>query len=168
MLITTELIALSNAISKILESLLCDYIESIDDVDLYQFGFSRSLSTGVFLMRSKTLLTFTDKMAVMYSVVLLISTKHLIVLTTGCCSTNCLIAMILMYVTQLPGYWHTGTVTSKCLFVGKTFSRNALVLQMASDRVACGRHFYFGFRAFHRGGWRQTVSNLGQEESFPP
>ena len=92
-------IALSNAISKILESLLCDYIESIDDVDLYQFGFSRSLSTGVFLMRSKTLLTFTDKMAVMYSVVLLISTKHLTVLTTGCCSVNCSIAMILMSVT---------------------------------------------------------------------
>jgi len=40
-------IALSNAISKILEGLLCDYIESIDDVDLYQFGFSRGLSTGM-------------------------------------------------------------------------------------------------------------------------
>ena len=51
------------------------------------------------LMLLKTLLTFTDKMAVMYSVVLLISTKHLTVLTTGCCSVNCSIAMILTSVT---------------------------------------------------------------------
>ena len=51
------------------------------------------------LMLLKTLLTFTDKMVVMYSVVLLISPKHLIVLTTGCCSANCLLAMILMCVT---------------------------------------------------------------------
>jgi len=50
-------------------------------------------------MISKTLLTFTDKMAVMYSVVLLISTKHLTVLTTGCCLANSLTAMIVMYVT---------------------------------------------------------------------
>ena len=92
-------IALSNAISKILEGLLCDYIESMDDVDLYQFGFSRGLSTGMCSYAFKTLLTFTDKMAVMYSVVLLISTKHLTVLTTGCCSVNCSIAMILMSVT---------------------------------------------------------------------
>jgi len=51
------------------------------------------------LMLSKTLLTFTDKMAVMYFVVLLISTKHLTALTTGCCSVNCSIAMVLMSVT---------------------------------------------------------------------
>ena len=37
-------IALANSVSKILETLMLDFIESSADVDEFQFGFRKSLS----------------------------------------------------------------------------------------------------------------------------
>ena len=40
-------ITLSNSISKIIESLLFDIIETVDDIDDYQFGFQKGVSTAM-------------------------------------------------------------------------------------------------------------------------
>ena len=40
-------ITLSNAISKILESLLFDFVVNTDDIDAYQFGFQKGVSTAL-------------------------------------------------------------------------------------------------------------------------
>ena len=38
-------ITLSNSVSKIIETLLFDIIETVDDIDDYQFGFQKGVST---------------------------------------------------------------------------------------------------------------------------
>ena len=40
-------ITLSNSISKILESLLFDFVVNTDDIDVYQFGFQKGVSTAL-------------------------------------------------------------------------------------------------------------------------
>ena len=76
-------IALSNSISKILESSLLSYIESYHVVDDYQFGFVKIIQLLYALMFSKTLLAIIVRMVVMFLPVSLTSVKRLIMLITG-------------------------------------------------------------------------------------
>ena len=59
-------IALSNAISKILEHILYDFIANEDAVDDFQFGFKKGHSTSDCTFVLKTLLITTGVMAAMY------------------------------------------------------------------------------------------------------
>jgi hypothetical protein len=68
-------IFLSNAVTKIQESLLFSFIESQDVVDEYQFGFKKNYSMSICMKIFSKLLTITDKMAVTYLPALLIFTK---------------------------------------------------------------------------------------------
>jgi len=90
-------IALSNSISKILKTLLFDFIESNDPSDEYQFGFRKKLSTAICTF-SKRLLTTTDNTGAMFLLVLSILIKLLIMLITGCSSANYLILRIVSHV----------------------------------------------------------------------
>jgi len=57
-------IALSNSVSKILETLLTDFGESSDPSDEYQFGFMKNRSSiGTHIMFSKSLYITTDNVA---------------------------------------------------------------------------------------------------------
>jgi hypothetical protein len=76
-------IALSNSITKILESLLFSFIESHDMADEYQFGFKKTILPQSVLIFLKKLSIITGRMVVMYSPVLLILTKHLTMLIFG-------------------------------------------------------------------------------------
>ena len=76
-------ITLSNSVSKIIETLLFDIIETVDDIDDYQFGFRKMFPPLCVLMCSRVQLTITAGMAVTFFVVLLILRKPLIELITG-------------------------------------------------------------------------------------
>ena len=71
-------IALSNSVSKILETLLFNYVESQHAADEYQFGFKKVILQLYVQMFLKRQLITTERMAVMFLLVLLISTRHLI------------------------------------------------------------------------------------------
>ena len=78
-------IALSNSASKILETLLFDFIETSNTNDNYQFGFRKKTTlhqyARMFLRRQ---LTIIDSMAVMFSLASSTLIKLLTMLITGC------------------------------------------------------------------------------------
>ena len=83
--ITGQAIALSNAVSKLLECIMFNFIVSEDEVDDAQFGFKNHHTARLCL---KGLLTTTDVMVVVYMLVLLILVRRLTASIIGCYSTN--------------------------------------------------------------------------------
>ena len=77
-------IAVSTAISKLSESVIADPFTSVSPIDMYQFGFLKSviLLDCVLVYLNVPLIT-TLTTAVMFSFVLLILPKRLIRLTVG-------------------------------------------------------------------------------------
>ena len=82
-------IALSNSITKILESLLYKFIDSQDAANEYQFGFKNNHFTAICThIFKKTVRVIIDRMVAMCLPVLSTLTRRLITLTTGFCSVN--------------------------------------------------------------------------------
>jgi len=77
-------------VSKLFECIVLNSLQSKSDFDHFQFGFkpghSTSLCTNIF--KQTVEYGITGRGAVMFSVVLWISTRRLIVLTTGSCFEN--------------------------------------------------------------------------------
>ena len=88
-------IAISNSATKIIEVVLADIIESVDNADLYQFGFRKGLSTGLctnVLKSTVNIIIIVNKVA-MFSAVLSISQKLLTLLIIGYCFIRCWIVL---------------------------------------------------------------------------
>ena len=81
-------IALSNSITKILESLLYKFIDSQHAADEYQSGFYKEPFHSNVLISLRKLLVIIDRMVAMCLPVLSTSTRRLITLTTGFCFVN--------------------------------------------------------------------------------
>jgi len=83
-------IALSNAITKILESLLFSYIDSYDRLVLMSINLVLRITTLLppALMCLKKSLTTTDIMVATFLPALLTSAKLSIMLNFGCCSAS--------------------------------------------------------------------------------
>jgi len=73
-----RVIALSNTVSKILETLLFNFVESQHVAGEYQFGFKKVILQLYIQMSLKRQLIITERMVDMFLLVLLISTRHLI------------------------------------------------------------------------------------------
>jgi len=81
-------ITLSNSVSKIIKTLLFDIIETVDDIDDYQFGFQKGVSTAMCTDVFKSTVDYYRRNGSHVFVVLLILRKPLIELITGYYSVN--------------------------------------------------------------------------------
>ena len=72
-------IAISNAITKLLEEIILKYLHSVNEADDYQFGFKKGFSTGTCRLRMllSRLFSIIDSVAVTCSAVSSILVKHL-------------------------------------------------------------------------------------------
>jgi len=105
-------IAISNSATKIIELVLAVIIETVDNADLYQFGFRKGLSTGLCTNVLKSIVNYYRQQGAVCSAVLLISQKRLIRLIIGCCFIRCWIVLKRLFTILQLGCFASGIVTN--------------------------------------------------------
>ena len=112
----SNLVALSNAVSKILESIFLQHVKSNSDVDMYQFGFKAGHSTGQCTESAEECCQVLCRQWYSHVFVCFLDfSKVSIKLITGISLTNFwMITLLLIWSQSLP----IGTAISRCMFVG--------------------------------------------------
>jgi len=128
-------IALSNYVSKILETLLFDFIETSDAVDNYQFGLGKINPLPYARMFLRRQLITMNSMAVTFLLALLTPMKPLIALIIGCCSPS-LLTLMTVFLVYVPHVCLLhGIVVSSCVCAGKVYALTILMLTKVCGKV---------------------------------